>query len=52
MMKLILKDMVLEYQEYLDHLVRNAYISPEIEDLELERMQGVEGLKAIRVTVI
>jgi hypothetical protein len=41
-----------EYQEYLDHLVRNGYIQPEIEDLELERMQGVEGLKAIRVTVI
>ena len=38
-----------EYQEYLDHLVRNGYIEPEIEDLELDRMQGVEGLKAIRV---
>ncbi len=41
-----------EYQEYLDHLVRNGYISPEIEDLDLEKMQGVEGLKAIRVTVV
>jgi hypothetical protein len=40
-----------EYQEYLDHLVRNDYITSEIEDLELERMQGVEGLRAIRVTV-
>lgn len=42
----------LEYQEYLDHLVRKGYISPDIEDLELDKMQGVEGLKAIRVTVI
>ncbi len=41
-----------EYQEYLDHLVHNGYISAEIEDLELEKMQGVEGLKAIRVQVI
>ena len=41
-----------EYQEYLDHLVQNGYIQPEIEDLELEKMQGVEGLKAMRVTVI
>ncbi len=41
-----------EYQEYLDHLIRNEYIHPDVEDLELEKMQGVEGLKAIRVTVM
>ena len=41
-----------EYQEYLDFLVSNRYIKAEIEDLELDRMQGVEGLKAIRVEVI
>lgn len=41
-----------EYQEYLDHLVQNGYIHPDIEDFELEKMQGVEGLKAMRVTVI
>ncbi len=41
-----------EYQEYLDYLIAKEYISPEVEDLELERMQGVEGLKAIRVEVI
>lgn len=41
-----------EYQEYLDHLIREGYIRPEIEDLELEKMQGVEGLRAIRVTVV
>ncbi|MBX2872279.1 MAG: GAF domain-containing protein [Saprospiraceae bacterium] len=41
-----------EYQQYLDHLVRNNYIAAEIEDLELDKMQGVEGLKAMRVTVL
>ncbi len=41
-----------EYQEYIDHLVRNGYITPEIEDLDLEKMQGVEGLKAVRITVL
>ena len=41
-----------EYQEYLDHLVQKGYIHPDIEDLELEKMQGVEGLKAMRATVI
>ena len=40
-----------EYMEYLEHLVQRGYIKPEIEDLELERMQGVEGLKALRVEV-
>ncbi|NRA52027.1 MAG: GAF domain-containing protein, partial [Phaeodactylibacter sp.] len=41
----------LEYQEYLDHLVTKGYILPEIEDLDLEKMQGVEGLKSTRITV-
>ena len=40
-----------EYQEYLEYLVLKGYITPEIEDLELEKMQGVEGLKAIRIQV-
>ncbi len=41
-----------EYQTYLDHMVNRGLIKPEIEDLELDRMQGVEGLRAIRVEVI
>ena len=40
-----------EYQEYLEYLIAKGYIHPEIEDLDLERMQGVEGLKAMRVEV-
>jgi len=40
-----------EYMGYLEYLVRKGLISPEIEDLELERLQGADGLRALRVTV-
>ncbi len=42
----------LEYLEYLEYLVQKKYITPNIETLELEKLQGAEGLKALRVTVI
>ena len=38
-----------EYQEYLDYLIANGMISEEVEDLELDKLQGAEGLKAIRI---
>lgn len=41
-----------EYLEYLKHLQKKGYITDKIEDLELEKLQGAEGLKALRVTVI
>ncbi|MEZ4959702.1 MAG: hypothetical protein R2830_07790 [Saprospiraceae bacterium] len=41
----------LEYLEYLHHLQNRGLIAEEIEDLELEKLQGAEGLKALRVTV-
>lgn len=41
----------LEYLEYLDYLVQKGYITPDIEVLELDKLQGAEGLKALRVTV-
>ena len=41
----------LEYLEYLEYLLDQDYITPEIEDLALAEMQGVQGLKALRVTV-
>ncbi|WP_020536440.1 GAF domain-containing protein [Lewinella cohaerens] len=40
-----------EYLEYIDHLLQQGYITDEIEELELERLQGADGLKALRVTV-
>jgi hypothetical protein len=42
----------IEYLEYLDHLLQQGYITDEIEELELERLQGADGLKALRVTVV
>lgn len=40
-----------EYLNYLDYLKQKQLIEDNIEDLELEKMQGVEGLKALRITV-
>ncbi len=41
-----------EYLEYLTHLQNKGFITDEIEELELEKLQGADGLKALRVTVI
>lgn len=41
-----------EYLNYLEYLIRKGYITEEIEQLELEKLQGADGLKALRVTVI
>ena len=42
----------IEYLEYIDHLQREGYVTGEVEELELEKLQGADGLKALRVTVI
>ncbi|MEO1256782.1 MAG: hypothetical protein AAFY41_18110 [Bacteroidota bacterium] len=44
------KDRV-EYMEYIHLLLEKGYITDDIEELELERLQGADGLKALRVTV-
>ncbi len=41
----------LEYMEYLEHLIQVGELEPGIEELELDKLQGAEGLKALRVTV-
>ena len=41
-----------EYMEYIEHLYDQGYISDDIEELELEPLQGAAGLKALRVTVV
>ncbi|MEM9836328.1 MAG: GAF domain-containing protein [Bacteroidota bacterium] len=41
----------IEYLEYIDLLLKKGYITDDIEELELERLQGADGLKALRVTV-
>ncbi|MBW1912333.1 MAG: GAF domain-containing protein [Deltaproteobacteria bacterium] len=41
----------LEYLEYIDYLQSSGYLKGEREKLELQDLQGVYGLKALRVTV-
>ncbi|MFD2245865.1 GAF domain-containing protein [Pontibacter ruber] len=40
-----------EYMRYIEFLQSEGYVGEEIEHLDLEEMQGVQGLKALRVTV-
>ena len=40
-----------EYLEYLTYLKNDDYIEDEFEDLRIEQLQGVDGLRALRVTV-
>ncbi len=44
------KDKV-EYMEYLNYLVHEGYIEDNIEELVLGKLQGVQGLRALRATV-
>lgn len=40
-----------EYLRYLDYLKKRGYVAKNIEELNLKKMQGVQGLKALRFTV-
>jgi hypothetical protein len=40
-----------EYREYIDYLQGRGDLAPGVEDLEIEELQGVEGLRALRVAV-
>ena len=40
-----------EYLEYIDYLQDRGLLEPGVEELELEEMQGVKGLLALRVQV-
>ena len=46
------KEDEVEYVRYIKYLQRKAYLGEEVEYLELEDVQGVVGLKAIRVEVL
>ncbi len=41
-----------EYLDYLRFLIKNKFVDPDIEHLNVQKLQGVEGLKAIRVQVL
>ena len=40
-----------EYRSYIEYLQSLGYLRPELEDVELEELQGVHGLRALRVSV-
>lgn len=40
-----------EYERYLEYMRSKGYLEGEIEELDLEPMQGVHGLRALRVTI-
>jgi hypothetical protein len=40
-----------EYLKYIDYLKGIGIIKKEVEQLELDEMQGVQGLKALRITI-
>jgi len=42
---------VKEYRRYVEYLQAAGYLTDEVEDLELQDLQGAHGLKALRVTV-
>lgn len=41
-----------EYTKYLSFLMQKGYFTGRIEELELEELQGVKGLKALRVEIV
>ncbi len=41
----------MEYYEYIDYLQDRGMLEPTVEELELEELQGVKGLLALRVQV-
>ena len=41
----------LEYLDYCEYLIHEGYITDEVEDLRIGRLQGVQGLRALRLTV-
>jgi hypothetical protein len=40
-----------EYRAYLEYLGARGYVTGEVEELELEDLQGVHGLRALRVAI-
>lgn len=41
-----------EYHEYLEFLLDSGYLSGAVDDVELEDLQGIKGLRALRVSVV
>lgn len=44
-------DEIEEYKKYIDFMIAQKLITPNIEDVELEDLQGASGLRALRIEV-
>lgn len=44
-------DEIREYKKYIDYMVAQGYLKPQVENLELEDLTGASGLRALRVEV-
>jgi hypothetical protein len=40
-----------EWRDYIEDLQTRKYLTRDVEDLELDELQGAQGLRALRVTV-
>lgn len=40
-----------EYSEYIEYLQANKFLTRDVEECDIEELQGVKGLRALRVTV-
>ncbi|MDX1942170.1 MAG: hypothetical protein SFU99_16520 [Saprospiraceae bacterium] len=40
-----------EYLEYIEYLQHEGWVTDEVEDLQIGRLQGAQGLRALRVTI-
>lgn len=41
----------MEYRDYIDYLQASGYLTSDIEEVELDDLDGAQGLKSLRVTV-
>ncbi|WP_246062594.1 GAF domain-containing protein [Mesohalobacter halotolerans] len=46
------KEDAIEYQQYIKYLQNKQFLGQEVEQLELEDLQGISGLKALRVNIL
>jgi hypothetical protein len=40
-----------EYRHYIDYLQKIGYLTPDVEQLDLDELQEAQGLRALRVAV-
>jgi len=41
-----------EYLQYIEYLQAKGFLHGEVEDVELESLQGINGLRALRISIV